>query len=238
MGQLLVFRKNRFWRVQTPGGEFAKIGAPNWMPLAGLGTLGEWAYTVERECLFKVDPVVGRYWIVGKKDDYKRSSAVCGLGGAIYTVSDERLWRTDPETGDYDGVGALGAWPGTVIMLAVRGKLWMIQSERLFEVDPATGDWQRLSEHYGYYDTTTACVWKDRIFVVRRGLLREVRPEDRKERLIIEERISGEAVLAANDDGIFLFHKLDLFRIDYDSREITRLSQGRTWDQVTHVVAF
>jgi hypothetical protein len=68
-------------------------------------------------------------------------------------------------------------------------------------------------------------------------MLLEISPENGQQRIITDVPIIGPSLLAANEDGLFMIHKLDLFHIDPDDGAITRLSSGRQWDQTSLMVA-
>ena len=106
-----------------------------------------------------------------------------------------------------------------------------------WRTDPITGKYAKMSRDFAWAYTNDACSDGERIFATCRGMLLEIRPEDGQQRIINDVQIIGPSLLAANEDGLFMIHKLDLFHIDPDDGTITRLSSGRQWDQTSLMVA-
>ena len=99
-----------------------------------------------------------------------------------------------------------------------------------------TGRWVKLSRDYAWAYAHHACSDGTRLFGVCRGMLLEIQPEDGNQRLVTDVPVTGPTTLAANEDGLYMIHRLDLFHVEADSGEITRLTSGRQWDQTSHMV--
>lgn len=239
MPHLLVFRKNRFWRVHRGNGSFKKLGEPVWEQITHLTTVGDLAYAVERGHLHRVDPESGRWGIVGRKFEYMLTTALFGHRDLLYAVHHERLWRINPDDGSSEQFGGHIDWPGEIGDVRIVGAgdfLLGVQGEKLWLTDPVTGRYKRISAPYGWVDTTDICSDGERVYTIRRGQLWEVRPEDGAQRLINEHRWRGNAIMAADEQSVFVIHRNMLWRVDVQSGEIAQLSKPWEWPGVSHMV--
>ena len=98
--------------------------------------------------------VTGKWELVGKEGDWKRTVDMVGMDGFIWSVeANGSLYKTDPATGNYTEVGEKGSFQRLKLIEGMDHMLWTVEGDSLYKSDPNTGKWERSGEGGGWART-------------------------------------------------------------------------------------
>ena len=94
--------------------------------------------------------VTGKWELVGKEGEWKKSRAIVAMDGFLWSVeSDGSLVKADPNTGARTRVGDKGLFEKVMLMEGMDHMLYTVEKidkGTLYKTDPKTGDWEKLSD--------------------------------------------------------------------------------------------
>lgn len=237
MGRVLAFRKDIFWLFDTMDGSFHRLGELFWYDVTGVASLPDRAFVVEKQSLYEIELSTGRIRQMGRRYEWPSVTFMCGAGDWLYLVNDNDLWKVSPEDGSFEHIGKQYDWPGNIVFAGSDTELLFLYNEQLFRVDPNTGAWEKLSRPFAWYQATGLCSHNGHYYAVRRQTLWEIRAEDGLSRQVGDRTWHGDVKMAANDDGIIILHRDNLFRTNPETGGWVALSDDREWNAVHHLVA-
>ncbi|MFY9311409.1 MAG: M57 family metalloprotease [Bacteroidia bacterium] len=150
---------------------YTQLGGAVWPNTFLITTLNGYAYVVQYDKLYRINPSDGTYTQIGA-GVWSGAEGLAALNGYIYIVQNSRLYRVDPNTGSYVQLGGL-SWPSTQGMCTLSGYLYIVQNSRLYRVDSNNGTYIQLGGA-NWPGTVKICSLNGYLYIVQNSRLYRV----------------------------------------------------------------
>lgn len=154
---------------------YTQLGSAVWPNTFVMTNLNGYAYAVQYDKLYRINPTNGTYSQVGA-GNWTATEAICSLNGYIYLVENSRLYRVDSNNGTYVQLGG-AVWTGTEAMCSLNGYLYIVENSRLYKVNPSTGSYVQLGG-VSWTGTYGMCALNGYLYIVENSRLYKVDPNN------------------------------------------------------------